>query len=281
MASGKWQKIVGLRLIVKRKFWNSKLGFTLIELSIVLVIIGLLAGGVLAGKDLIKASEIRAQVSQIEKLNAAVHTFQTKYNGLPGDLKYTEAGAFGLYVITHAPYIGTRGEGDGNGYIESHNWPSNLLAGEPFMFFRHLSDAKLIDGNYGANLDTAAEYANGGAVNEYLPKGKIANTSIEANYADDGYNYFVLTNIATFEAWGFNGQSLNALAAQEAYNIDQKIDNGLPATGNVIAINAAGHRVLDQDSTWTTVSAVSGCVASSAYAVTQTTQSCSLRFKFQ
>lgn len=42
-------------------------GFTLIELSIVLVIIGLIVGGVLVGRDLIKAAEVRAQVSQIEK----------------------------------------------------------------------------------------------------------------------------------------------------------------------------------------------------------------------
>ncbi len=47
-------------------------GFTLIELSIVLVIIGLIIGGVLVGKDLIKAAEIRATISQINKYNHAV-----------------------------------------------------------------------------------------------------------------------------------------------------------------------------------------------------------------
>lgn len=49
-------------------------GFTLIELSIVLVIIGLIVGGVLVGKDLIIASEVRSQIGQIEKYNTAVHT---------------------------------------------------------------------------------------------------------------------------------------------------------------------------------------------------------------
>jgi prepilin-type N-terminal cleavage/methylation domain-containing protein len=61
-------------------------GFTLIELSIVLVIIGLIVGGVLVGQDLIKAAEIRATISQYEKYNAAMNTFRTKYNGMPGDL---------------------------------------------------------------------------------------------------------------------------------------------------------------------------------------------------
>jgi prepilin-type N-terminal cleavage/methylation domain-containing protein len=55
-------------------------GFTLIELAIVLVIIGLIVGGILVGQDLINAAAVRAQVSQIEKYQTAVHTFQTKYN---------------------------------------------------------------------------------------------------------------------------------------------------------------------------------------------------------
>src|SRR3954471_15989161 len=63
-----------------------QVGFTLIELSIVLVIIGLVVGGVLVGQDLIKAAQIRSAVSKIEKYNTAVHTFRTKYNALPGDI---------------------------------------------------------------------------------------------------------------------------------------------------------------------------------------------------
>ena len=54
-------------------------GFTLIELSIVLVIIGLIIGGVLVGRDLIAAAQVRAQISQIEKYQTAVNTFRGKY----------------------------------------------------------------------------------------------------------------------------------------------------------------------------------------------------------
>ncbi|WP_152054195.1 type II secretion system protein [Tautonia marina] len=60
-------------------------GFTLIELSIVLVIIGLVAGGVLLGRDLIEAAETRSIMSQLERYEVAVSTFRTKYNCLPGD----------------------------------------------------------------------------------------------------------------------------------------------------------------------------------------------------
>src|ERR1700691_433072 len=91
----------------------SQSGFTLIELSIVLVIIGLIVGGVLVGQDLIRAAEVRAQISQIEKYNTAVNTFRDKYNALPGDLPPTVPTQFGF-----AARAGTAGRGDGNGIIE-------------------------------------------------------------------------------------------------------------------------------------------------------------------
>jgi prepilin-type N-terminal cleavage/methylation domain-containing protein len=268
-----------------------KTGFTLIELSIVLVIIGLLVGGILVGRDLIKAAEIRAQISQIEKYNTAVHTFQTKYNGIPGDLLYTQAQAFGLYTITYAPYIGYAGYGDGNGLINTGSGasmaisPYTFVYAEPVMFWRHLSEANLIDGTYGTNLSNRGETpvtSSPDVINSFLPLAKIGNgASIEANYPGNGQNYFALIKVLDFWGAGGHGSSSNPLTAQQAYAIDTKMDDGLPATGNVIAINGAGWRVLDTYSTWTTPSAVSGCVASSAYALTQTTQSCSLRFKFQ
>ncbi len=62
-----------------------KSAFTLIELSLVIVIIGLVVGGVLVGRDLIKAAEIRAQISQIEQIETAYNTFKIKYNCFPGD----------------------------------------------------------------------------------------------------------------------------------------------------------------------------------------------------
>ena len=61
-------------------------GFTLIELSIVLVIIGLIAGGVLAGQDLMEAARLRAVISQVERYKTAVVTFKLKYDSLPGDM---------------------------------------------------------------------------------------------------------------------------------------------------------------------------------------------------
>ncbi len=64
---------------------HARSGFTLIELSIVLVIIGLIAGGVLVGKDLINAAGVRATAADIEALKTATYAFKSKYNCLPGD----------------------------------------------------------------------------------------------------------------------------------------------------------------------------------------------------
>jgi prepilin-type N-terminal cleavage/methylation domain-containing protein len=91
-------------------------GFTLIELSIVLVIIGLIVGGVLVGQDLIRAAEVRATISQIEKYNTAANTFLGKYGYLPGDIKDPDASNFGF--ISRHMQCQDGGLGDGNGVIE-------------------------------------------------------------------------------------------------------------------------------------------------------------------
>jgi prepilin-type N-terminal cleavage/methylation domain-containing protein len=88
-------------------------GFTLIELSIVLVIIGLIVGGVLVGQDLIRAAAVRAQITQIEKYNTAANTFYGKYGYLPGDINGTAATQFGF--VARGAY---GGQGDGNGLVE-------------------------------------------------------------------------------------------------------------------------------------------------------------------
>src|SRR4051812_26321723 len=86
-----------------------KSGFTLIELSIVLVIIGLITGGILVGKDLIQAAQIRATSSQVTKYSAAVNTFRIKYNALTGDIAEPNATGFGF--VARGPL---EGQGDGN-----------------------------------------------------------------------------------------------------------------------------------------------------------------------
>ena len=77
---------------------HNKSGFTLIELSIVLVIIGLIVGGILVGQDLIKSAEMRNLASQLRQYQVATSTFRGKYNEIPGDMLYINVQAFGLGI---------------------------------------------------------------------------------------------------------------------------------------------------------------------------------------
>src|SRR5438105_3445874 len=118
----------------KRMLAESRHGFTLIELSIVLVIIGLIIGGVLAGREMIQAAEVRATVGQVEKYNTAVNTFFNKYNCLPGDCAQTLN--FGL---------GTSGgpgdNGNGDGFICNSTGVANINGSECGNFWYHLAQA--------------------------------------------------------------------------------------------------------------------------------------------
>ena len=99
-------KIKTIRLPYYMKNTHAQHGFTLVEISIVLVIIGLIVGGILVGRDLIHAAVIRADITAVQKMDTAVLTFKLKYNALPGDTQ--EATTF----LGSAAY-----NGDGNGII--------------------------------------------------------------------------------------------------------------------------------------------------------------------
>ena len=101
-------------------------GFTLIEISLVIVAMALIIAGVLVGQTLIKSAGIRALVKQPSEMEAAINVFQEKYNCLPGDCK--EAEEFGLVNVdfngsgAHDPNSG--GGGNGDGKIASHSFGS-------------------------------------------------------------------------------------------------------------------------------------------------------------
>jgi prepilin-type N-terminal cleavage/methylation domain-containing protein len=212
----------------------SQLGFTLIELSIVLVIIGLIVGGVLVGQDLIKAAEIRATVGQVEKYNAAVNTFRTKYNGIPGDLVYAQASAFGLVIpTTGLTSGGGTGLGDGNGLIQDTGGSTTPI-GEPLIFWQQLSSASLIDGSLGTNIVAAGTVgATSPTPGQYLPLAKLGRGNYWIAGSDSGTNYYALADVTAISTSAYTVTV--GLTPIESYNIDVKLDDGAPNTGIVQA----------------------------------------------
>lgn len=220
-------------------------GFTLIELSIVLVIIGLIVGSVLVGQDLIRAAAVRAQITQIEKYNTAANAFYEKYGYLPGDIPAGPAAQFGF-----APRGALAGEGDGNGILQGINIGTGIASGtiqssgETGMFWVDLSAAGLIEGTFNTATSNSVPPSNptGTALNNWLPPAKLGQGnyiyvySFNGNnsYPPQGTNYFGLSAVTTL----VNNSSLIStptLTVQQAYAIDQKIDDGLPQRGVVLA----------------------------------------------
>jgi prepilin-type N-terminal cleavage/methylation domain-containing protein len=221
-------------------------GFTLIEMSIVLVIIGLIVGGVLVGQNLIASSQVRATITQIEKYNTAANTFYGKYGALPGDLNAQVASTFGF--TARGPYAG---EGDGNGVIEGvnanaagHNVGIAEGAGETVMFWVDLSTVNLIEGNFNTASPTtpAGSAITGTALNNYFPQAKLGNGNYFYVYsgsytAASPINYFgisAIQNIPTSPCL-YCIASNPGLTVAQASAIDTKIDDGLPQSGNVTA----------------------------------------------
>jgi prepilin-type N-terminal cleavage/methylation domain-containing protein len=218
-----------------------KSGFTLIELSIVLVIIGLIVGVILVGRDLIDAAAIRAQISQIEKFNAAVNVFRIKYGGLPGDLSSDTAAAFGFTARS-----GAQGEGDGNGILENTLGNNEyLLEGEYGLFWVDLGQSGLIQGSFtNAGITNCPAFIPSAALSQYLPPAQIGQGNfvyvwsggVSAAGHYDGNNYFGIEYIDSINgACAVNSEPAGTLTATQAYAMDSKIDDGFPETGTVQA----------------------------------------------
>ena len=242
-------------------------GFTLVEFSIVMVIIGLVLGGVTAGRDLIKAAELRAAVTQVEEYQVAVYTFRNKYNALPGDIDSLDAAQIGL-----SPRSGGVGKGDDNGVIEACSSGATGAGCETLLFWADLSATVIstsilanVSGTYsnsilefGGYFKNIFEYlspvssayaavpgggmvisgaAAGTAINkkDVFPESALGNFNYMIVYASEGLNYFQIAGITSTDASGDYDLS-NQITPMEAVHMDTKIDDADPYTGKVMAM---------------------------------------------
>lgn len=252
-------------------------GFTLIEMSIVLVIIGLIVGGILVGQELVAGAKIRAQVSQITQIAQALNTFKGKYDKLPGDW-YTGTTAFGLSGGN------ATGQRDDN-VIDDMN-PVNAymhsIGYEGVYFFAHLVQAKLIPATYMAGVDTAGTAC--------WIDSSMGNAGYYSMALNPQYGMMATTWQGSTWVWlGLNDCAANTvnvagiipvMTPSQAYAIDIKMDDGIPGTGTVLAFKY-GSFSQQLDTPDVTAGQCVTTAAATAYNITNNTLQCRLLIKLQ
>jgi prepilin-type N-terminal cleavage/methylation domain-containing protein len=271
-------------------------GFTLVELSIVLVIIGLIVGAIMAGRELIEQAAIRSTISDLAKYKSAVNAFRTKYNCLPGDCSNAQTyfGSAGSMCNNIAysgnwngnpPATGTC-NGDGDGMILPSQTSYEPPGWEDSTFWDHLAKANLVSGEQSVRLPNGGTYV-GGSLTSALHAAFLIS-EVDNNFGSAhiiawplmlNHNVFWL---AASQPNGNNPPYQNAVTPAVAQQIDRKIDDGLPGSGTVFSEYAGGANMM--------VSGTAGCVtpvgtygnfppsASSTYDLTTTTIACVMAF---
>ena len=150
-------------------------GFTLVEIAIVLVIIGLLLGGILKGQELINSAKVKNLANDFRTIPTYIYAYQDKFKALPGD---------DPAAATHLPTAGVADNGNGNSVINGA-WDSQTVTDESFLFWRHVRLANLAAGS--------TDITN---VQEYIPRNAVAG--IIGNH-----QHGILNVIANIAWWGF------------------------------------------------------------------------------
>lgn len=183
-------------------------GFTLVEIAIVLVIIGLLLGGVLKGQELIENAKIKNLRNDFQGVATAYYAYRDRYNAIPGD-DVSATNAIRGWAGSAA--------GDGSGVVGPvPGWATCLAAtgGENCLYWRHLRHAGFLSGAVN-NADPQNAYGG-------------ATRAAQANGAFTGV------------AAGLN-VCMGNLPGKAATGVDAGLDDGNPATGTVRGVAGAGN----------------------------------------
>ncbi len=214
---------------------DNRLAFSLVELSIVLVILGLLVGGVLSGQALIRAAELRSVTTQLSEFSTARNSFKDKYFALPGDMPNATqfwpaadpADAFACYNALVAGVSGNQTcNGTGDGYLYNGTPYSEVL-----LYWQHLSNAGLINGKFSGNYTAAPFVWN----SSNSPSGRINNAIWTVSDVSGALFYYLFSGKTS----GYPSE--NVLRPEEMWKIDTKLDDGKPQTGNVLAYASYSH----------------------------------------
>jgi prepilin-type N-terminal cleavage/methylation domain-containing protein len=181
---------------------NNQKGFTLIEIAIVLVIIGLLLGGVLKGQELINTARVRALNNTVDGITAAWFSFQDRYRAFPGDYSTAQS-------KVNLP--GAPDGGNGNGLVDTDAergfvWVHLQAAG--YLTGGYTTGVNIADDEYGCSPDNCPDNGFGSGMN-------LSYGNLVQNAGSD-----------THELLTGRGIPVEVLA-----ELDRKVDDGSPASG--------------------------------------------------
>ncbi|MFI4984128.1 MAG: type II secretion system protein [Rickettsiales bacterium] len=205
-----------------------KHGFTLLELSISLIIIALLMGAVASSAAMIRAARYRTIVDELQSLQVAYKTFEDRYHNIPGDFNAATA----LWPAANCASLTSSCNGNGDGIIETANDSTD----EAKAALKHLSLAGLITNpielintapNAGMVLGVSAVQSKTGIVGMYMAGGTYIDKNA-AGVTTRIANPFGTDN-AVFAGLPFNSVDNLIVAAfppATAFAMDEKIDDG-------------------------------------------------------
>jgi prepilin-type N-terminal cleavage/methylation domain-containing protein len=211
---------------------NNQSGFTLIEIAIVLVIIGLLLGGVLKGQELINSAKVKNLATDFRNIPVFIYGYQDKFKSLPGDDGNAPA------HLGVASSVAPAGNNDG---IIGGRWDDAANSGtEAYNFWAHVRLAGLTSGS---TILNAADYLPVNAVGGFIGIQSGTSTAASAPLQDSTNKPIAGTYIIC---------SPNILG-KFAKQLDIQLDDGNTATGSMLVydVTAGGAYVIGKNATAT------------------------------